>query len=187
MARPNWHLGIDFGIKTFAYTISYINGDDMRIIAMDVIDLIPGQKVKDVSTIKLIGILITEINKIKKIFDTIQERKRVVIEYQMTTCPLYGATLGAFKSSYDDVIIVGPSWKNSVNLAAHYRDVIAESSNQYTANKKHAKLNFEYILQKYNIKCDIPKKLIGHAADSFMQVLGYMQHGPTEDKIYDMY
>jgi hypothetical protein len=187
MERPNWHLGIDFGIKTFAYTISYINGDDIRIIAMDVIDLIPGQKVKDVSTIKLIGLLITELNKIKQIFDTIKERKRVVIEYQMTTCPLYGATLCALKSSYDDVIIVGPSWKNSINLASHYRDVIAESNTKYTANKKHAKLNFEYILEKYNIACPVSKKLIGHVADSFMQVLGYMQNGPGEDKIHDIY
>lgn len=117
---------------------------------------------------------------------------RVVVEYQMGPNAPARAVACALVALFaaEDVVVVGPSLKNRVALceagrlcyfAERYRTT-------YNANKAHAKYNFAVAEKVFgsSIPPSTPAAR-GHIADSFMQVLGYLIHGPDEQTITELF
>ena len=107
---------------------------------------------------------------------------RVVIEYQMGDNAPARAVACALVAIFaeDDVVFVGPSLKNSIALGPGLAlgDFTARYATQYTANKNHARANFDRILALFPSRLPpMTAARRGHIADSFMQVLGMLVRG----------
>lgn len=114
------------------------------------------------------------------------ERLRVVVEFQMGPNAKARAVAAALITLFaeEDVIIVGPTLKNKIAVSeeGRYCYFAERYSTSYGANKAHAKYNFARLEELFGtcIPPTQPASLRGHIADSFMQVLGYLVHGPDE-------
>jgi len=84
----------------------------------------------------------------------------------------------------EDVIIVGPTLKNKIATCeeGRYCYFAERYKTSYSANKAHAIYNFAKLEETFgtSISPTAPASLRGHIADSFMQVIGYLVHGPDE-------
>lgn len=107
---------------------------------------------------------------------------RVVVEYQMGDNAPARAVACALVTLFadEDVVFVGPSLKNSIALGPGLAlgDFTARYASQYTANKNHARANFDRVLELFpSHLAPMPAARRGHVADSFMQVLGMLVRG----------
>jgi len=164
-------------------------GQYLFLLDCDVVNVLEAH-VSECTVDKLEALITYVHNRIYKYVPALREMQgRVLVEYQMgqnmaaRTVSVALCTL--FISEGIDVRLVAPSLKNKIFFCEEGRwCYFAERySNPYSANKEHARFNFQYIL-----KNGLPgnpalkgvlgdKKTIGHIADAFMQVLGYKQAG----------
>jgi len=106
----------------------------------------------------------------------------IFIEFQMGSnhkARMISSALIAIFSEYT-VRLINPSLKNKVYLSENgkHKYFIQKYSNLYSANKEHAKYNFELVEKVFQSNIPYTKKNErGHIADSFMQVLGYILYG----------
>lgn len=106
----------------------------------------------------------------------------VLIEYQMgpnSPSRIVADALIAFFVERD-VRLVGPALKNSIALceAGRYCHFAEKYAKTYSANKAHTLYNFCHFLERTRTTISTPKKLWGHIADAFAQVLGYAATEP---------
>ena len=114
------------------------------------------------------------------------EPLRVVIEYQMGANAHARAVAAALVALFAEeaVFFVGPSLKNrvAVDPAGAYAEFAARYASTYGANKAHAKYNFRRFEELFGTEIAATSaSLRGHIADSFMQVVGHLAHGATEN------
>ena len=106
-----------------------------------------------------------------------QDRQlQVLIEFQMGANPkarMIFAALIAIFADYD-VELVNPSLKNKIYFSEEgkHKHFIKKYSQLYSANKAHAKYNFEFIEKKIGSPIKATSTEKGHIADAFMQILG---------------
>ena len=106
-----------------------------------------------------------------------QDRQlQVLIEFQMGANPkarMIFAALIAIFADYD-VELVNPSLKNKIYFSEEgkHKHFIKKYSQLYSANKAHAKYNFEFIEKKIGSPIKATNTEKGHIADAFMQILG---------------
>jgi hypothetical protein len=109
-------------------------------------------------------------------------RLHVVVEYQLGDNAPARAVANALVTLFadDDVVLVGASLKNTIALGPGLAlgDFIPKYTKLYTANKNHARANFDRVLELFpNALKPVNAAGRGHIADSFMQILGMLVNG----------
>lgn len=159
----------------------------------NVVDLIPGKKVKDTDIIERSISLKKYIYELKLFINKSISEKNInkiyiIIEYQLSSNynanAVYNQIIYEFSQYNSDlyeIIIMNPSYKNKIyfndNLKHSY--FIQKYSNNYLANKQHTKQNFLYFLKIYNLDYvlnNIKAKNIDDLADSFMQIFAFIKY-----------
>ncbi len=164
--------------------------DFVRIVDGEVVDLFPGRADDDVSTVERIRAVARYVaDRVRPAVAAavpVGERIRAVVEFQMGPNAKARAVAAALITLFaeEDVIIVGPSLKNKVatSEAGRYCYFAERYKTAYSANKAHAKYNFAALEATFgtSIPPTTPASMRGHIADSFLQVIGYLIHGPDE-------
>lgn len=155
------------------------------------VDLFPGRRDSDISTVERLRAVSRYVRDrvlpAARLHVPEGERMRVIIEYQMGHNARARAVSAALVTLFaeHDVALVGPTLKNKVAVceSGRYANFAERYSTLYGANKAHAKYNFERVEETFGsrIPAMSPPSLRGHVADSFMQVLGFIAHGPATD------
>jgi hypothetical protein len=115
------------------------------------------------------------------------EALQVIIEYQMGPNAAARAVAAALVALFaeSDTIIVGPTLKNKIAVCeeGRYYHFAEKYATAYGANKAHAQFNFAQVEKAFGsgIPATRPAKLRGHIADSFMQVLGHLVFGGSDE------
>jgi hypothetical protein len=162
----------------------------VRIVDGETVDLFPDRADNDISTVERIRAVARYVaGRVRPAVAAAMpagERLRVVVEYQMGANARARAVAAALVALFadEDIIIVGPTLKNKVatSEAGRYCYFAEQYKTSYSANKAHAKHNFAALEAAFgtSIPATTPAALRGHIADSFMQVIGYLIHGPDE-------
>jgi hypothetical protein len=162
----------------------------VRIVDGETVDLFPGRADDDISTVERLRAVARYVaGRIRPAVAAAVppgERLRIVVEFQMGPNARARAVSAALVALFaeEDVIIVGPTLKNKVAVCeeGRYCYFAERYGTSYAANKAHAKYNFARFEEVFGtgIPATRPASLRGHIADSFMQVIGYLVHGPDE-------
>ena len=148
-------------------------------------NLVPDKKDKDISEVErlraLIGYYKTKLLPMMTIHELTPENTVILIEYQMS--PNFKARTicsGLITLLYEyEIHIVKPILKNRINLTpdGHWINFVKKYKTLYTANKKHAIYNFEWMIQRFTIAENLKftKTQISHVADAFMQTIGFVK------------
>ena len=164
---------------------------------IDVVDLIPGEKLKGSSPV-------VRANRLRAYLDGLGRRLegeyKVLLEYQMgpndksrSVCSqlLYHFSCGdgGFRcvneslaggrvgSPVYDVEIVGPSLKNKISFDKPHQYFVKKYAKMYDANKKHSVCNLEYWVRRNKLEKmveRVPKKNMDDVADSVMMALAWV-------------
>ena len=167
----------------------------IQILEGETIDMYPDRPDSSISTMDRINGTYKIVEKIKH---NIAIRKinpndiTVAIEFQMgvnAKSRVISVALATLFSSWR-TIFIGPSLKNKISIGefGKYCYFIEKTTNTYQANKAHAKYNFGLVEKLFT--SNIPKsssQTRGHIADSFMQVLGFIQSGITYEEALKMF
>lgn len=178
--------------KLLQDTIKLVD-ERIQIKYLDVIDLIPDQKVSDTDVIyrteKLYNFMNHRFDKILKDHVTDNESMIFLLEYQMgpnvksnaiSTQLIYHLAKYISYSNYVDIKLVGPSLKNKVYIGGDenkHSEFIEKYKTNYAANKNHTKHNFLKLiagLNKQEMIKDINKKNIDDIADSVFMSLAFV-------------
>lgn len=140
-------------------------------------NLCPGIPDAEISAVKRITALVAYVDRRIRPLLVGCEGLQVLIEYQMgqnTPALAVSNALIALFAAYP-VTIVDPRDKNRIATceAGRYHHFTAKYETTYSANKAHAKFNFDHIERTFGTKIP-PSHARGHIADSFMQVLGHL-------------
>ena len=157
-----------------------IKSNLISIIDGETVDLFPNIPDANIPTVERIKALVFYVR--NRILPKLNSSKldktklKVLIEFQMGANPkarMIFAALIAIFADYD-VKLVNPSLKNKIHFSedGKHKHFIKKYSQLYSANKAHAKYNFELVENMFgsNIKATSAEK--GHIADAFMQILG---------------
>lgn len=159
-------------IKPILENIGLIYDSIIVPIYLDVIDLVPNQKIKETTAELRSARLKTFLNLlddiIKEKINNLDDNKfKILLEYQMGSNDLsrnicsqilfyysqldYGfSCANSNQYAYADigkkysVEIIGPSLKNKINFKCNHAEFVKKYSNNYNANKAHSKCNFLY-------------------------------------------
>ena len=178
------------GVEPSAAALDNETRDLVRIVDGETADLFPGRSDDDISTVeRLQGVAHYVARRVRPAVAAVVppgERLRVVIEFQMGPNAKARAVAAALIALFaeEDVIIVGPTLKNKIATCeeGRYCYFAERYKTSYGANKAHAIYNFAKLEETFGtgIPPTAPASLRGHIADSFMQVIGYLVHGPDE-------
>lgn len=186
-----WFLSFDCGTKTFAFSLCQVVltvDTKTRLCLKDVgvVDLFPHKKDKNISPIERIRAVThyvrTRVSPMVSKFIPSHAEFYVLVENQMSINPRAKTVADCLVSIFIDydVRLVHPSLKNKVAMcdSGLYEHFANRYKNPYTANKEHTKFNYA-IAEKYfsGSLPPYPVQLRGHIADSFMQILGFLQKG----------
>ena len=159
-------------------------------IFLDVTDLIPGKKIKDVTPLLKARRLKGYLSYIDNTYLKNIQCYKVLIEYQMgpnfksnsigaQILYHYAKESNALNES-NEVEIIGPSLKNKLNFdKIHtYEFFIKKYAKSYTANKKHTEANMLFWLKKYNFYHLLDniksKNKLDDIADAFLMDLAWL-------------
>ncbi len=145
------------------------------------VDLAPGAADKEVHTVPRIRAVVAyvrdHIEPVLAKWVGPDDSLIVLVEYQMgpnSPARIVADALIAFYVDRD-VRLVGPALKNSIALCetGRYCHFAEKYMKSYPANKAHTLYNFCHFVERTQAAVSTPKKLWGHIADAFAQVLGY--------------
>lgn len=180
---------LDKYVKLLDNITKYYN-DKMVINYLDVVDLIPNQKVKETTTIMRTSKLHAYLHNLDNIIikNTYSNNCIFLIEYQMgpndksrviSSQIMYHFTKYT-NNTNNQIYLVGPSLKNKIvigNDNSLYANFLEKYQTNYTANKNHSKYNFLQLL-KYLKKEDLTKNILAKnlddIADSVLMSLAYI-------------
>lgn len=161
--------------------------DLIEILYVDVLDIIPNKKVKDVDIIERTKMLKDAIkivnNNIKPFIQEYSQKVNVIIEYQMNvndkSRTVFNQLIYEYTEDIYNIIVIKPMMKNMISLREELRycKLLKNYTSVYKCNKQHTKLNFLYFLDKLDITDKvkhIEKKNLDDIADTFMQVLAHL-------------
>jgi hypothetical protein len=194
-------------IEIYNYTFQFLINIDKILneminpIYLDVVDLIPNQKIKDTNVIIRTSRLKSYLNMIDKKINDLNDDIHILLEYQMgpndksrNVCSQilyhYSGTDSNFNNSNSNIEkipdlykytieIIGPSLKNKINfdIDKPYSYYTTKYVKLYDANKNHSKDNFLYWINKKNMNYmikDIKKKNLDDIADSVNMTLAWL-------------
>ena len=158
----------------------------IKLIFIDVVDLIPNQKVKNTTPIeralKLKEYLYKLDNDHKHI---LTDNCKILLEYQMGPNDKSRTIFSQILYHYSDISvtknieIVGPSLKNKININKNtsFGDFYKKYTKTYDANKKHSICNMLQWLKNNNMEHmikNIQKKNLDDVADAFNMSLAWL-------------
>jgi hypothetical protein len=150
----------------------------ITIIKADCIDLAPGIRSRELTTVERVKMMSLYVK--KYIYPIITSDLIVLIEFQMSqNVQSRAISIGLVALFAEhEVHFVNPSLKNKINLSeeGQYYNFIQKYKNSYDANKKHALFNFKTFEQITEQILPISDRLKGHIADSFMQIIGHLAY-----------
>lgn len=158
----------------------------LRLADCATVDLAPGVPDREVHTIPRIRAVVNylqgHIEPVLARWLGPDDTLIVLVEYQMGPNSPARIVEDAVITFYHerDVRLVGPALKNSIALCeeGRYCHFAEKYSKCYDANKAHTLYNFRHFLERTRLTISTPKKLWGHIADAFAQVLGYVATEP---------
>ena len=148
----------------FLENVNVILNNSLQYLYGNVIDLIPGKKIKDVNIFEKSKYLKEHLNKINNNIceilnisnlEIIKDELQILIEYQMShnynSNAIYNQIIYEYTPLKIDKVI--PTCKNKIYLHNNliYQNFIEKYANNYTANKNHTKANFIFFLEQYKI------------------------------------
>jgi len=156
----------------------------IQIHYLNVVDLIPGQKVAETDVVFRTRQLYSYLTEIDVILDKLEGPKLFLLEYQMgpnVQSNMISSQLLYHFSKYSDaeIKILGPSLKNKVYIGgddAKYFNFLEKYKTLYAVNKNHTKYNFLKLmtyLDTHDKIAHIKKKNIDDIADSVLMSLAY--------------
>lgn len=178
-------------VSTLAADLDRESKSFLRLVDGEAVDLFPGKPDAEIATVERLRAVSRYVK--ERIHPAIQKAVpasqplQVVIEFQMGPNAPARAVAAALITLFaeEDVVIVGPTLKNKISTceAGRYCYFAEKYSTAYGANKAHAKFNFARIEDTFGTEIpDMdPPALRGHIADSFMQILGLLVHGPAKN------
>ena len=176
------------------HKITTILKNKIKILYLDVKDLIPGKKVSETSIVertqKLKEYLAEIENHTNKIIPSVQFPLNVLIEYQMgpndksrtisSQIMYHFSNISNLGNSREhNIYLVGPTLKNQIWIGdekGKYCEFVAKYKTNYSANKAHAKFNFLRLLNilgASDLIKTIKKKNIDDIADSTLMSLSW--------------
>lgn len=209
----HYTLSFDCGVKTLAFVlvahkdplnIAVVVNDKGMVVKCDLVlldyDVINIAELEETKTMlqKITALHIALIKIDERVANTVgsvqPETFEVFIENQPpinTTNVVIQACITTYMitTGRSAVAHIAPTAKNGVHFTADlaHSHIMARYRTNYSANKEHARCNFN----KYLERCDIPPKLanglIGHTADAFMQILGKCAPQKRSIKASDAY
>lgn len=132
----------------------------VNVIDMSVVDLIPGNKVSDISVVDRTHRLYNYMNGIfdAKLYPYKPEEMTFLLEYQMgpnVKSNVISSQILYHISRYrnrtgSNIVLVGPSLKNKIMIGgydSHYSNFVNKYTTLYAANKNHTKYNLQKFLE----------------------------------------
>jgi hypothetical protein len=165
--------------------VSVLVNNRIQVQHLDVVDLIPGQKMADTDVVFRTRQLYAYLTEIDTVLDKLDklEKKLFLLEYQMgpnIQSNMVSSQLLYHFSKYDaEIKIIGPSLKNKVYIGGDdgkYSNFVEKYKTLYAANKNHTKYNFLKLMTHLNANrtfVSIKKKNIDDIADSVLMSLAY--------------
>lgn len=191
-ANKRYFLSFDCGNKALGYvllsttdvTYSPINDiikiedTNIELLSYDVIDLIPGQKLKDTDDIMRVKALKRALDRID-ISIVPKDMLTVIVEYQMGPNVKSHSVFDGIFMYYADYNIckITPSYKNKICFCeeGRHQRFLEKSAQSYTANKAHTSFNVKYYCRQKKVDISkIPDKVIKDFADAFMQIIAWL-------------
>lgn len=187
-------LSFDCANKSFAITflsceINKNSNDNfqilnnLNIIYVNAIDLLPLKKVKEVDVIDRCYALCEYLDNLHKKIN-IEDINKIIIEYQMNTNDKSRVVSNQLimyylskKINKNNIILIRPVLKNKLCLCidGEYHKFLNKYLDTYNARKKHSEFNFINICKEKNIDIsNINKKWLSDVGDSFMQIIAYL-------------
>lgn len=162
--------------------------NNVKVIACEVHDLTEGVKLRNSNKAKRTLVLKKLLTKIEcMILELGESDYKVLLEYQMAVNKKANVIFNQifYHFAERNPITVKPCYKNmiSLNKDLEYRHFSEKYKNSYCANKAHSKANFVYFLESFGFSHflkPIKKKNVDDAADSFMQILAYINYYSKE-------
>ena len=202
----SWYVGFDCAIKTFAFSISYIDlelykkdrkgnlnyknyvNKYLKILDGDMECFYPNIKDEDINIVMRCKAVAKYIEKRIKpsIIKYCDINPKIMIEFQMGANQRARAIVATIITMFVDydIHIIGATLKNKIYTSpkGKYYLFAEKYKTSYTANKSHALFNFQQIEQLFDsqISKNISLKNRGHIADSFIQILGYIIYGKNQ-------
>lgn len=187
-----YFLSFDCGNKALGYTLlattdrkyipkdDIINIEDMNIelLSYDVIDLLPGKKLKETDDIMRVKALKRALDQID-ISAIPKDKLTVIVEYQMgPNVKSHSVFDGIFMYYADyDIQKITPSYKNKICFCedGRHQRFLEKSSRSYSANKAHTAFNVKYFCKGKKIDISkIPDKIVKDFGDAFMQIIAWL-------------
>lgn len=174
---------------TLARALSAETSNFIRVVDGETVNLCPGQADSEIPTVVRIRSFVRYVNaRVKPALAThipAGAPLRVLVEYQAfdPQRKISDAILTIFAE--EDIIIIGAALKNRIYTCeeGRYCHFAAKYATTYSANKAHAKFNFQKIEETFGTGIPPSKPALrGHIADSFMQVLGHLTNTDTDDE-----
>jgi len=164
--------------------VSILLNNRIQIHYLNVVDLIPGQKVSETDVVFRTRQLYAYLTEIDAVLDKLAGPKLFLLEYQMgpnVQSNMISSQLLYHFSKYSDaeIKIIGPSLKNKVYIGgdeAKYHNFLERYKTLYAANKNHTKHNFLKLmtyLDTHDKITHIKKKNIDDIADSVIMSIAY--------------
>jgi len=193
-------LSFDCATKTLAYCMTDVtfkgnetfdiqdvkNIDELSFkwIGGDVVDLIPNKKDTEIHTVTRIKALCCFLNEKIKIDDSYT----ILIEFQMGSnakARFIATSIVAFFYKIPNIRMISPTLKNKYRLFTEGGiDSFLEGEllGKGKAVKEQTKANFTFAIKKFGFDVKVSKKLLEHISDAFMQTVGYIMNGSSDEK-----
>ena len=180
--RPLFNiLSFDCANKSLGVCAATIDANGkLEVVKLEVVDLIPGRKVKCTNCIeRAIGLK----NYLNKEWIKTCSWDLVLIEYQLISndkSRIVSMQLCYHFADISKVKIVKPAAKNTIHFTNNlaYGNYAEKYSSNYVANKKHCAANLLHYVKtrnKMHLLKGIPKSRYADVGDAFMQMLAYLK------------
>lgn len=157
--------------------------ENLIIHRCEVHDLTDGQKTANMNIAKKTLRLKSLLSGIEESISKLEGQVKCLLEYQMSINKKANVVFSQIYYHFAEYspIVVKPMLKNQIKFKPEleYYSFTRQYTNRYCANKAHSKANFIFFFETFGFTSflkDIKKKNLDDAADSFMQIFGYLSN-----------
>lgn len=181
-----WSRGEKTFDETNAELTRLVNGW-VIIHKLEVTDLIPGKKVREVNELDRTRALKSYLRKVDGGIEATRAVDTVIVEHQPPRVGMAANSNSTYVSMqlmlwYCDfpLVLIDPKKKNTITCGMSYTEIRAGAKDNYSARKKHSKLTLENLSRIFGWErhlIGISKKNYDDIADAFLQMLYVAFHG----------
>lgn len=148
-----------------------------NVISAFAIDLAPSKLNKNITTLERVKLINTFVE--NYVVPLIDDNTKIIIEDQIGTTKTYVSFITLLSTLVNhNIIIIKPSKKNQLTIGGNsITDFYKKYTNNYNANKEHARAMFKSFQTMIKKKLIYNKKYETDIADAFVQMIYYIING----------